>query len=201
MAITTSTRDSPGRGQSCSLACTTFLTDAPKYSLSLLAALCARLSCLHHHSSSPDITSHHSCLQIADHNVYIARIHRPCTIRHPLLHVTMCIHPHTHTPPCQPSRCRLFFSILSYLLLFSFRPTPQPASLPTINPLNDPTSSAVASTIILNDLIQPSFLPPCEHGEEDGDMHAHAFGEFIQSIPPIHPHMSHHGLENNRHSV
>nr|XP_019044942.1 hypothetical protein I302_06858 [Kwoniella bestiolae CBS 10118]OCF23872.1 hypothetical protein I302_06858 [Kwoniella bestiolae CBS 10118] len=45
-----------------------------------------------------------------------------------------------------------------------------------------------------NDLLHPSFLPPCEHGQDDGDMHAHAFGNNVSpstssTINPSRPTM------------
>ncbi|WVR09397.1 hypothetical protein IAU60_006464 [Kwoniella sp. DSM 27419] len=36
-------------------------------------------------------------------------------------------------------------------------------------------SNGHAHGVNKNDLLHPSFLPPCEHSKDDGDMHAHAF--------------------------
>ncbi|WWD02135.1 hypothetical protein V865_000173 [Kwoniella europaea PYCC6329] len=61
-------------------------------------------------------------------------------------------------------------------------PLAEPASLPGIGLLLSPKSASnhtsnnnVNISMGKNDLLHPSFLPPCEHGKDDGDMHAHAF--------------------------
>ncbi|WWC71345.1 uncharacterized protein I206_105300 [Kwoniella pini CBS 10737] len=59
-------------------------------------------------------------------------------------------------------------------------PLAEPASLPgggLLSPKSIPSESPSIAQIQMskNDLLHPSFLPPCEHGQDDGDMHAHAF--------------------------
>nr|XP_018261725.1 uncharacterized protein I303_06168 [Kwoniella dejecticola CBS 10117]OBR83883.1 hypothetical protein I303_06168 [Kwoniella dejecticola CBS 10117] len=59
-------------------------------------------------------------------------------------------------------------------------PLAEPASLPgggLLSPKSLPAESPSISQMQMgkNDLLHPSFLPPCEHGKDDGDMHAHAF--------------------------
>ncbi|KAE8541833.1 hypothetical protein D1P53_002006 [Cryptococcus gattii VGV] len=51
-------------------------------------------------------------------------------------------------------------------------PLTEPANLPGI--FSPKIDSPALKQQDKNDLIHPSFLPPCEHGD-DGDMHAHAF--------------------------
>lgn len=55
----------------------------------------------------------------------------------------------------------------------------QPANLPGI--FSPKIDSPAIKQQDKNDLIHPSFLPPCEHGD-DGDMHAHAFGKHHPSL-------------------
>ncbi|WRT68639.1 uncharacterized protein IL334_005617 [Kwoniella shivajii] len=55
-------------------------------------------------------------------------------------------------------------------------PLAEPASLPgLLSPKTNETQSISQVQMGKNDLLHPSFLPPCEHGEKDGEMHAHAF--------------------------
>ncbi|WVQ95176.1 hypothetical protein IAU59_002270 [Kwoniella sp. CBS 9459] len=59
-------------------------------------------------------------------------------------------------------------------------PLVEPSSLPGVfspKPQADSPSLGQAANngVGKNDLLHPSFLPPCEHGKDDGDMHAHAF--------------------------
>ncbi|WVF67600.1 hypothetical protein IAT40_002358 [Kwoniella sp. CBS 6097] len=61
-------------------------------------------------------------------------------------------------------------------------PLVEPSSLPGAGmfspkpPADSPSLGQAAGTVAgKNDLLHPSFLPPCEHGKDDGDMHAHAF--------------------------
>ncbi|KAK8854584.1 hypothetical protein IAR55_003323 [Kwoniella newhampshirensis] len=55
-------------------------------------------------------------------------------------------------------------------------PLTEPSTLPVLlSPKPTKTESPNIAQVGKNDLIHPSFLPPCEHGRDDGDMHAHAF--------------------------
>ncbi|OCF32649.1 hypothetical protein I316_05570 [Kwoniella heveanensis BCC8398] len=54
-------------------------------------------------------------------------------------------------------------------------PLVEPSSLPGVFSPNPPADSPSLNQVGKNDLLHPSFLPPCEHGKDDGDMHAHAF--------------------------
>ncbi|WWC90466.1 uncharacterized protein L201_005402 [Kwoniella dendrophila CBS 6074] len=57
-------------------------------------------------------------------------------------------------------------------------PLAEPASLPgagLLSPKSTESPSIAQIQMGKNDLLHPSFLPPCEHGKDDGDMHAHAF--------------------------
>ena len=75
------------------------------------------------------------------------------------------------------SRLDQLFSSFFFLLSNArdLAQTKQPTNLPGI--FSPKTDSPALIQQGKNDLIHPSFLPPCEHGD-DGDMHAHAFGKL-----------------------
>jgi hypothetical protein len=72
----------------------------------------------------------------------------------------------------------------------------QPSSVLRISPpkLSSASPPALARE---NYLLHPAFLPPCEHGR-DGDMHAHAFGEFRSAwlFSTVHSPKSKHVIDS-----